>query len=68
MKYTIVNLDNKYVTFKVAVNGEKIMRTYCNSHYDRNELLTKIPDDLYNRILTVWGETPTVEDLPDPNE
>ena len=66
MKYTIETLDHTYVTIKVAVNGEKIMRTFCNSNYDRNELLNLIPTDLYNRILKVWGETATVADLPDP--
>ena len=66
MKYTLENLSDKYVTIKVAVNGEKIMRTFCNSNYDRNELLNLIPENLYNRILQTWGETATVADLPDP--
>ena len=49
-------------------NGKKIKmrRSYCNSNYDRNELLNLLPIELYNQIIEVWGNEATVADLPDP--
>lgn len=68
MNCSIECLNEKYVTLRVTVNGEKMLKTYCNSHYDRVELEEKYSHDVYATIIEIWGDTPTIPDLPNPNE
>lgn len=68
MTYIIESLTKEFVTFKVIGNGEKGIRTFCNSNYDRNELLETIPISLYEKVMNTWGETATIADLPDPRK
>lgn len=69
-QYRIENLGETTVAIRIVTieNGKKIKmrRSYCNSNYDRNELLNLLPIELYNQIIEVWGNEATVADLPDP--
>ena len=67
MNCTIENLDERYVTLKVTIDREKVMKTYCNCDYDRKEIERLYEHSVLTRILEVWGTEPTIPDLPDPN-
>ena len=69
--YKIENLTEHTVSIKVVIvedNGKKtkMRRSYCNSNYDRDELQGLLSAEAFQQIISVWGDTPTVEDLPDP--
>ena len=46
--------------------GYNTRRAYMNSDQSREELQQELPEDKYNELLEVWGDTPTVEDYVEP--
>lgn len=46
--------------------GKPIRISYVNSVTGRREVLAELPENFANGILQVWGDTPTVPDLPIP--
>lgn len=61
---TVVVITKEFDDDNELINKER--DAYCNSNYDRTELQAKLPADLYNRIIDVWGAVATIPDLPDP--
>lgn len=45
--------------------GTNIRNTYVNSPSGRPFIKEDLPDDYYNAVIAVWGNSPTVDD---PNE
>lgn len=57
-------LKQKYITIDgtdIKV-GENIRNAYMNTQADRDNLKDALPEDFYNAVLAVWGDTPTVEE------
>lgn len=56
-------------TFSIDENGiesqigENIRVAYMNNEICRNELQQKLPEDKWNELIAVWGDTPTVETI-----
>lgn len=56
-----VNIDgNKYPV------GKKSVICYNNNIADRDTIKNILPENYYNAIIVVWGDTPTVKDIPQP--
>lgn len=57
-------LKQQYITIDGAdiKVGDNIRNAYMNTQTDRNTLKDVLPEDYYNAVLAVWGDTPTVED------
>lgn len=70
-KHSIEKLTANTVAIRTVVSeGTKILSksrySYCNSAHDRGLLQTLLSKTDYDGIIKVWGDTPTVDDLPDP--
>jgi hypothetical protein len=70
-KHDIEKLTANTVAIRTVVSeGTKIISksrcSYCNSAHDREILQALLSKTDYNSIIKVWGDTPTVDDLPDP--
>ena len=42
--------------------GDNIRNAYMNTQTEREYLKEVLPEDYYNAVLAVWGDTPTVEE------
>ena len=70
-KHDIEKLTTNTVAVRTTISeGTKILSktrcSYCNSAHDRELLRALLSKTAYNSIIKVWGDTPTVGDLPDP--
>lgn len=46
--------------------GKKSVVCYNNNVNDRKVIETILPENYYNAVIVVWGNTPTVKDVPQP--
>lgn len=56
-----------YIDEENGINEEiegKVRKAYCNSPKGRIELESEVDNSIYSSIISIWGETPTVEDVP----
>lgn len=60
----IDNLNKKTVTIlkKESKNSIPCACAFMNSVQDREELKTYVDEKIYNEVLKVWGDTPTIID------
>jgi hypothetical protein len=78
--YTEITLDllNEYGVSVLKktyadINGVKTQigtnhrKAYGNSPLGRESLTSELPEIYHNAVLTVWGETPVLEDPKNPN-
>ena len=57
-------LKQQFLTFnnvEMQVGGN-IRNTYMNSMSGRAALKTALPNEYYNAVIAVWGDTPTVDE------
>ena len=40
--------------------GENVRNAYMNTQTEREQLKAKLPEEYYNAVMAVWGDTPTV--------
>lgn len=40
--------------------GENVRNAYMNTQSEREQLKEILPDEFYNAVMAVWGNTPTV--------
>ena len=60
-------LKQQFLTFnnvEMQVGGN-IRNTYMNSVSGRTTLNTALPNEYYNAVIAVWGDTPTVDESGD---
>lgn len=58
-------LKQQFLTFnnvEMQVGGN-IQNTYTNSISGRKLIKSILPNDYYNAVIAVWGDTPTVEEI-----
>lgn len=57
-------LKQQYITIDGAdiKVGDNIRNAYMNTQTEREYLKEVLPEDYYNAVLAVWGDTPTVEE------
>ena len=48
--------------------GANIRNTYVNSLSGRTSAKEDLPDDYYNAVIAVWGNSPTVSDPTESEE
>ena len=46
--------------------GKKSIICYNNNNNDRDVIKTVLPENYYNAVMIVWGDTPKVNDVPQP--
>lgn len=72
-QYEIELLNKDSVNINIhsyaEVDGETYLikkegKSYSNSTIGRKRLSQEIPEDFLNTIMTLWGETPTIDDPP----
>ena len=58
-------LKQQFLTFNNAEMqvGSNIRNTYTNSISGRKLIKSILPNDYYNAVIAVWGDTPTVEEI-----
>ena len=58
-------LKQQFLTFNdVEIQvGSNIRNTYTNSVSGRKLIKSILPNDYYNAVIAVWGDTPTVEEI-----
>ena len=58
-------LKQQFLTFNnVEMQaGGNIRNTYTNSISGRKLIKSILPNDYYNAVIAVWGDTPTVEEI-----
>lgn len=42
--------------------GENVRNAYMNTQTQRDKLKAELPEEYYNAIMSVWGDTPTVNE------
>lgn len=40
--------------------GDNVRNAYMNTQSEREQLRTLLPEEYYNAVMAVWGDTPTV--------
>lgn len=40
--------------------GDNIRNAYMNTQTEREQLRSVLPEEYYNAVMAVWGDTPTV--------
>lgn len=40
--------------------GENVRNAYMNTQSDREQLMGKLPEEFYNAVIAVWGNSPSV--------
>ena len=40
--------------------GENVRNAYMNTQTERELLKSELPEEYYNAVMAVWGDTPTV--------
>ena len=40
--------------------GDNVRNTYMNTQTERDKIRVKLPEEFYNAVMAVWGDTPTV--------
>ncbi|MGN1432470.1 MAG: hypothetical protein ACI4XI_02095 [Ruminococcus sp.] len=40
--------------------GENVRNAYMNTRTEREMLKSKLPDEFYNAVIAVWGNSPTI--------
>ena len=45
--------------------GDNIRNAYMNTQTERERLKEILPEEYYNAVMAIWGDTPTV---PEPTE
>lgn len=40
--------------------GENVRNAYMNTQTEREQLKAKLPEEYYNAVIAVWGDTPTI--------
>lgn len=55
-------LKQMYTTIngKEVKVGENIRNAYMNTTTERELLKSELPEEYYNAVMAVWGDTPTV--------
>lgn len=55
-------LKQKYITIDGAdiKVGDNIRNAYMNTQTDRDILKDVLPEDYYNAVIAIWGDSPTV--------
>ena len=48
--------------------GGNVRNTYVNSISGRKLIKSILPDEYYNAVIAVWGDTPTVDEPVDEHE
>lgn len=48
--------------------GGNVRNTYVNSISGRKLIKSILPDEYYNAVIVVWGDTPTVDEPVDEHE
>lgn len=62
-------LKKPYVEFMgQRFYGTNIRNTYANSPSGRTLIKESLSDDYYNAVISVWGDTPTVDDPKESEE
>lgn len=62
-------LKKPYVEFMgQRFYGNNIRNTYVNSSSGRPFIKEDLPDDYYNAVIAVWGNSPTVSDPTESEE
>lgn len=46
--------------------GENVRKAYANSPTGRERIKADLPEEYYNTVLTLWGDTPLFEDPKKP--
>lgn len=60
LKQTFAEINGEIVQI-----GTNSRTAYTNSPSDRNNIINDLEEKYVNAIFAVWGDTPTIEDLPD---
>lgn len=55
LKQQFITVDGKDI--KV---GDNVRNAYMNTQTERELLKAKLPEEFYNAVMAVWGDTPTV--------
>ena len=42
--------------------GENVRNAYMNTQTERELLKAKLPDEFYNAVIAVWGNSPTISE------
>lgn len=55
-------LKQQYITIDGAdvKVGENVRNAFMNTQTERDQLKTILPEEFYNAVMAVWGDTPTV--------
>ncbi len=55
-------LKQQYITVDGAdiKVGDNARNAYMNTQSERDRLKTLLPEEYYNAIISIWGDTPTV--------
>lgn len=40
--------------------GENVRNAYMNTQTERELLKSELPEEFYNAVIAVWGDTPTI--------
>ena len=48
--------------------GKNMRKAYANSPIGREMIAKELPEEYANTVLTLWGETATIQDPPKPEE
>jgi hypothetical protein len=48
--------------------GTNMRKAYVNSPMGREMIAKELPEEYVNTVLTLWGETATIQDPPKPEE
>ncbi len=55
-------LKQQYITVDGAdiKVGENVRNAYMNTQTEREQLREKLPNEFYNAVIAVWGNSPTI--------
>lgn len=55
-------LKQQYITLDGAdiKVGDNVRNAYMNTQSERDRLKNDLPEEYYNAVIAVWGDTPTV--------
>ena len=55
-------LKQQYITLDGTDTkvGDNVRNAYMNTQSERDRLKNDLPEEYYNAVIAVWGDTPTV--------
>lgn len=57
-------LKQQYITLDGTDTkvGDNVRNAYMNTQSERDRLKNDLPEEYYNAVIAVWGDTPTVSE------